>query len=173
MNKKVKVALIILVVILVGAGGFLGVYRWQRVQGEIKSYTINLEAKDKKNSQKVVIYTQDREFKNNVLTELKKELSGQNIYVQVEPIEEILSNKLADWDKVLIFSTVQSSEPPVKVLEYIDTHKDDEKLGIFLTADSGSWAHEPADVEAITAASKNDNKSMFSNEMLAFIKNKN
>ncbi|WP_258379387.1 hypothetical protein [Enterococcus plantarum] len=95
-NKLLKYGLLGILLIALGAAGFLGYYRLARIQGVISSYEINEELKEKSNSYKAVIYTQNRAFKNEVINELKNNLVDENIYIQVEPIEEIAENKIKD-----------------------------------------------------------------------------
>ncbi|KAF9404891.1 hypothetical protein HW555_014113 [Spodoptera exigua] len=138
---------------------------YEQVQGTIESYTINGNLKEEENAQQAIIYTQKRDFKNDVINELKENLVEENIYVQVEPIEEIGDNKIEDWDKVVILSTIQSSNPPEKVFDYINQHKNDHKLSIYLTADSSKWSKDPGDLDVTTAASKSENINVFSEKI--------
>lgn len=170
-NKIFRVGLISIVIIIVGAAAFLGYYRLSRVQGTIESYTINGNLKDEENALQAIIYTQKRDFKNDVINELKEDLVEENIYVQVEPIQEIGKNKIKDWDKVVILSTIQSSNPPEKVLDYINQHKNDPKLSIYLTADSSKWSKDPGGLNVTTAASKSENINVFSEKISKFLLN--
>ncbi|MGX7244695.1 hypothetical protein ACWOC1_07570 [Enterococcus quebecensis] len=169
MNKKIKYGLIGLGVILLGFGGFLGIYRLQRIQGTVSGYEINAKTKEQKNAIKAIIYTQDRGFKNEVIDDLKQKLVDENVYVKVEPVEEIGNNKIKEWDKVVILATIQSSEPPKEALDFINQHKKEQKLGIYLTGDSGQWSHQPNDVDATTAASKTENIALFSQKINDFL----
>lgn len=170
-NKVFKYGLIAVVMVILGAVGFLGYYRMVRVQGVISSYEINEELKEKSNSYKAIIYTQDRAFKNEVIDELKKNLVDENIYLQVEPIEDIGENKIEEWNKVIVLSTVQSSDPPKEVLDYLNKHKNEEKLSVYLTADSGTWSKNPGHLDVTTAASKSDNITVFSRKIKEFLLN--
>lgn len=172
MNKKLKIFLISLAVIIIGAGGFLGVYRLQRIQGKATSEEINASIKNRSKTNKVVVYTQDRAFKNSVLEEVKEQIKDENIYLKIEPIEKINKNNPSDWDKVIILSTVQSSDPPKEALDYINKYEEKVNIGIFLTADSRVWSKQPDNIEATTGASKKENISIFSEGILAFIADK-
>lgn len=164
-NKMFKYGLIGIVLIALGGAGFLGYYRIARIQGVTSSYEINKELKKKSDSYKAIIYTQDRAFKNEVINELKKNLVDENIYIQVESVEEIGENKIEDWDKVIVLSTVQSSDPPKTVLDYLNKHKNEEKLSIYLTADSGAWSKDPGHLDVTTAASNSENVTVFSRKI--------
>ena len=168
-NKMFKYGLIGIILLVLGAAGFLGYYRLARAQGVISSYEINEELKDKPNVYKAVIYTQDRAFKNEVINEVKRNLVDENIYLKVEPVEEIEENKVEDWDKIIILSTVQSSDPPKPALDYINKHKDEEKLSVYLTADSGVWSKDPGYLDVTTAASKSENVTIFSRKIKEFL----
>ncbi|WP_430606519.1 hypothetical protein IGJ55_002333 [Enterococcus sp. AZ170] len=170
-NKLVRYGVISVVLLILGAAGFLGYYRMARVQGVISSYEINEALKEKANSYKAVIYTQDRAFKNEVINELKKNLVDENIYLKVEPVEDLGESKIEEWDKVIILSTVQSSDPPKAVLDYINKHKNEEKLSIYLTADSGTWSKDPGYLDVTTAASKTENITVFSRRIREFLLN--
>ncbi|EOH99298.1 hypothetical protein UAW_00448 [Enterococcus haemoperoxidus ATCC BAA-382] len=164
-NKMFKYGLIGIVLIALGGAGFLGYYRIARIQGVTSSYEINKELKKKSDSYKAIIYTQDRAFKNEVINELKKNLVDENIYIQVESVEEIGENEIEDWDKVIVLSTVQSSDPPKTVLDYLNKHKNEEKLSIYLTADSGAWSKDPGHLDVTTAASNSENVTVFSRKI--------
>jgi hypothetical protein len=170
-NTLFRYGLIGLVLIALGAAGFLGYYRISRAQGVISSYEINEELKDKPNAYKAVIYSQDRAFKNEVINEVKSNLADENIYLKVEPVEEIGKNNIEEWDKVIILSTVQSSDPPKPALDYINKHKDEEKISIYLTADSGVWSKDPGHLDVTTAASKSENITVFSRKIKTFLLN--
>ncbi|WP_086312162.1 hypothetical protein A5821_003445 [Enterococcus sp. 7F3_DIV0205] len=168
-NKLFKYGLISIVLVVLGAAGFLGYYRMARVQGVISSYEINGTLKERSDAHRAVIYTQDRAFKNQVIEELKKNLVDENIYVEVKPVEEVGENRIEEWDKVLILSTVQSSDPPKVALDYINKHKNEKKLSVYLTADSSTWSKDPGHLDVTTAASKSENVTVFSRKMKEFL----
>ncbi|WP_375180308.1 hypothetical protein [Enterococcus rotai] len=170
-NKLIRYGVLGILMIVLGGAGFLGYYRLTRVQGVISSYEINGALKDKPNVYKAIIYTQDRAFKNEVINEVKSSLANENIYLKVEPVEEIGENKLEEWDKVIILSTVQSSDPPKPALDYMNKHKDEAKLSIYLTADSGGWSKDPGYLDVTTAASKSENVTVFSRKIKEFLLN--
>lgn len=170
-NKPFKYGVISIFLLVLGGAGFLGYYRIARIQNVSLSYEINGELKDKENSYKAVIYTQDRAFKNDVIDEVKNNVADENIYIKVEPVEEIGENRLEDWDKVIILSTVQSSDPPEPALDYMNKHKDEAKLSVFLTADSGGWSKDPGHLDVTTAASKSENVTVFSRKIKEFLLN--
>lgn len=170
-NKLFQYGLLGMVLIVLGAGAFLGYYRLTRVQGVSSSYEINNKLKENPNSYKAVIYTQDRAFKNEVINELKKNLIDENIYLQVEPVEEIAENKIEEWDKVVVLATIQSSDPPKAVLEYLNKHKEEAKLSVYLTADSSTWSKNPGLLDVTTAASKSENVTAFSRKIKEFLLN--
>nr|WP_245249840.1 hypothetical protein [Vagococcus allomyrinae] len=150
------------------AGSGLMYYRLSRIQGTIATSIINEELEET-DAPKVVVYTQDRSFKNEVMKKVTADISTRPIYLEILPIEEI-SKDLDQWDKIVIFTTVQSSEPPENVLPIITKYRDDQRMGLFLTADSGEWAHQPDDVEALTAASRSlDNVDEFATQIISFI----
>lgn len=168
-NKLIRLTIITLGVTILMAGSFLAYYRLSRIQGVKKHDTINASLKNVEKADQVIIYTQERGFKNEVLERVKKEVDQEQIYIEIAPIEEIETD-FSSWDKVIILSTVQSSNPPENVLKVITQHKDDEKLQTYLTADSRRWSKQPADVDAYTGASTSSNVSKFSQQILDFIK---
>ncbi|MEI5989284.1 hypothetical protein [Enterococcus crotali] len=170
-NKLFRYGVIGILLIALGGAGFLGYYRLARAQGVITSYEINEDLSEKSNAHRAVIYTQDRAFKNEVIDELASNLADENIYIKVEPVEEIGENRIEEWDKVIILSTVQSSDPPKVALDYINKHKDEEKLSIYLTADSSVWSKDPGHLDVTTAASKSENVTVFSKKIREFLVN--
>ena len=167
-KKSVRIILITLGVLILLAGGGLAYYRLSRIQGTIEASAINATLKGQEVPQ-VVVYTQDRTFKNEVMDKVTAAAEGQQIYLEIQPIEDLQDSTQA-WDKVILFTTVMSSEPPENALDFINAHKEDEKVAIFLTADSSRWAHQPSDVDAFTGASSNSgNVDVFADKMLAFM----
>lgn len=160
--------LVIILSVLVVAGSGLAYYRLSRIQGRIEASVVNESAGEQ--GPKVVVFTQDRAFKNEVMKQVIADIEKSDMYLEVQPIEAITKD-LDQWDKVVIFTTIQSSEPPENVLPVITKYKEDKRVGIFLTAESGEWAHQPDDIEAFTAASRNlDNVDQFTHRILDFIK---
>lgn len=171
-KKGVRIALIIISVVILILGGGLAYYRLSRIQGTVSPTVINASLKGETETPHVIIYTQDRAFKNEVISNITDELTDKDIYLEIQPIEE-LSEDTSPWDKVILFTTIMSSEPPENTLSFINDNKNNEKVAVFLTADSGKWAHQPADVEVLTAASnKDENIDVFTREILNFIENK-
>lgn len=171
-KEKVRIILIIINVVILILGGGLAYYRLSRIQGTVAPAVINALLKGKTEAPHVIIYTQDRAFKNEVIDNITHDLTNKNIYLEIQPIEK-LSEDISKWDKVILFTTIMSSEPPENTLSFINENKNNEKVAVFLTADSGEWAHQPADVEALTAASNNDkNIDIFTQEILNFIESK-
>lgn len=167
-KKSTRIILIVLLGILVIAGGGLAYYRLSRIQGTVEASIIN-EKLANKEVPKVVVFTQDRTFKNEVMKKVTNDIKAKEIYLEIQPVEEI-TNELSEWDKVVIFTTIQSSEPPENVLPIITEYKEDNRVGVFFTAESGEWAHQPDDVEAFSAASRNlDNVDEFTTKILDFI----
>ena len=103
---------------------------------------------------------------------MNKKLKIFLISLAVIIIEKINKNNPSDWDKDIILSTVQSSDPPKEALDYINKYEEKVNIGIFLTADSRVWSKQPDNIEATTGASKKENISIFSEGILAFIADK-
>ncbi|WP_258379386.1 hypothetical protein [Enterococcus plantarum] len=72
---------------------------------------------------------------------------------------------------MVVLSTVQSSDPPKAVLEYLNNHKEEDKVSIYLTADSGTLSKKPGNLEVTTAASKSENVKVFSKKIKEFLLN--
>ena len=170
-KKSVRIVFLVIILAIIGGGGLLGYYRLSRIQRTKQEEIINKELENTTAATKVIVYTQDRAFKNDIMNEVKKEVESQKIYMEIQPIEEMDSD-FSKWDKVVIFGTVQSSEPPGNSRAVIEEHLGDKKMGIFLTADSGVWSHQPEDVDVFASASKNENSKVFKEKILAFIDNK-
>ena len=170
-KKGVRIALIVFGVVVLLLGGGLAYYRFSRIQGTAEAYAVNEKLENEPGITQVLVYTQDRKFKNEVIENIVKDVSAREIYLEVNPIEELdKSEDLSKWDKIILLTTVESSDPPRNALDFINENKDNNKVATFLTADSGAWAHQPDDVDVLTGASfKAETLDTFTDEILDFI----
>jgi hypothetical protein len=169
-KKSIRILLLVIGIIILIGGSGLAYYRLSRIQGIIEPSAVNETLKGKKDVPQIIIYTQDRGFKNEVMKNITDKISSEEIYLEIQPVE-VLADDVESWDKIVLFTTITSSEPPENVLAFIKKNKANPKVAAFLTADSGKWAHQPDDIDAFTAASRNgDNESSFTEKILTFIK---
>ncbi len=160
MKKSVKISLITVSVCVLLFGASAVAYRIIRTQGFANSYTIN--QKEKAQS-KVLILTQQSHFKDSVMAKVKDTFEGQPLFIQVQDISTIDNVKQKDWDRILLITTVQSSDLPEKAVHFIKKEANFSKVHLFVTADSGRWPKKPKEVDVVTTTSKKSNIDTFSN----------
>ncbi|MGY3778567.1 hypothetical protein [Isobaculum melis] len=162
MRKSTKVGVITIsaCIFLFLGGAFT--YRYMRTQGIAESQTIN---KEEKSDTKVLILTQQSSFKDAVMEEVEKQFKGKDILIQIQDISTISQVKQSEWDGILLVTTVQSNDLPEKAVRFIKEEADFDKVQLFVTADSGNWTKQPADVDAVTTTSKSSNVDAFSKKI--------
>ncbi|EMD7797596.1 hypothetical protein V3J48_001579 [Salmonella enterica] len=146
-NRFILLVMVITALLVVSTGGYLYL-----TQGIYTGRVINQGLKDKKGVQKIAVYTQDSAFKNEVINKVISFVQEDPVYLEIMPVENI-KNDLSQWDKVVVFSTIQYGEPDDNIRTFINNNKHNKKLGVFLTANSGEWIKKPHDIDAFTSAS--------------------
>lgn len=166
-NNHILLAVVVTSLLALGGGLYLYFY-----QGIVTERIINQSLKDKAGVKRVIVYTQESPFKSAIVNKVASFAQENSIYLKVMPVENI-EDDLANWDKTIVFSTIQNGEPSDNVRKFISNNKHNSKLGIFLTANSGVWLNKPHDIDAFTGAStiiKNGEYiDEFSERMMIFI----
>lgn len=161
-----KVVWIILTGILVLAVcGFL-IFKIFVAQGVTPSYEIN---KPVDGQQNILIATQKKGFKDKVMKNISEYYTDKPVYIKVIDVTKLDGEQKSDWDKIVIFTTVEMGKVPGKVTDFLERQSD--LTGIFMpvTAASGMWNGNKFDVDTVATASKNENTDKISGSVIEFI----
>lgn len=162
-RKKVLIgSFITLLALAVVLLGVMLTYKFVKTQGVIESYIVNSE----KNSKKVLIATQKSNFKNSVMQNVTAYYSGQPIFLSVIDVTQLAKVKGDLWDKIIIFSTIESNKINPAAEKFVKDERDHTKIFVFNTADSGMWKNNTIGIDCITSASKKTNVDKYTSDII-------
>ena len=113
-----------------------------------------IETGDKKAlKSKMLIATQDSQFKGEVLSEIKKAL-GENVsYIKVVDVKRLPNESVDQYSAIVILNSCMAGRPDPRVESFIDDITDKKKLVVLTTGRLDSWKPDSSEVDAITSAS--------------------
>lgn len=135
-------------------------------QGVSPSYQINQPSSAHPN---VLIATQKKAFKDSVMQEIQAHYQDGPVYIKVVDVSQLEEVQREEWDKIVLFTTVEMGKIPQAVTQFLQRQQD--PTGIFLpvTAASGVWNGNTFSVDAIAQASKAENQQTMAQAIIAFI----
>ena len=102
---------------------------------------------------KVLIATQNSQFKGEVLSEIKKALGEDVSYIKVVDVKRLPNESVDQYIAVVILNSCMAGRPDPRVESFIDDIPDKGKLVVLTTGRLDSWKPDSSEVDAITAAS--------------------
>ncbi|ECJ9745155.1 hypothetical protein FQR52_01085 [Listeria monocytogenes] len=160
MKKPLKISLIVVGIAVVIFAGVMLSYRFIKSMDVTENAEINKSA----TGDHVLLATQGSKFKDSVMNQVKKDMEGKNVHVSIIDTTKLDKVKADGYDKVVLFTTVQSDDIPENVTTFMNDNKD-KSIHIAVTADSGRWDNQPKGVDAISEASKAENKQDFVDDL--------
>ncbi|EAG1934272.1 hypothetical protein BB995_02645 [Listeria monocytogenes] len=160
MKKPLKISLIVVGIAVVIFAGVMLSYRFIKSMDVTENDQINKSA----TGDYVLLATQGSKFKDSVMDQVKKDMEGKNVHVSIIDTTKLDKVTTDDYDKVVLFTTVQSDDIPENVTTFMNDNKD-KSIHIAVTADSGRWDDKPKDIDAISEASKAENKQDFVDDL--------
>ncbi|EAC3817669.1 hypothetical protein [Listeria monocytogenes] len=160
MKKPLKISLIVVGIAVVIFAGVMLSYRFIKSMDVTENAEINKSA----TGDHVLLATQGSKFKDSVMDQVKKDMEGKNVHVSIIDTTKLDKVTADDYDKVVLFTTVQSDDIPENVSTFMNDNKD-KSIHIAVTADSGRWDDKPKDIDAISEASKAENKQDFVDDL--------
>ncbi|AIS59160.1 hypothetical protein [Listeria ivanovii] len=160
MKKSVKISLIIVGIAVVIFAGVMLSYRFLKSMDVIANEEINESA----TGNHVLLATQGSDFKDSVIDQIKQDMAKENVHISIMDTTKLDKVNADDYDKIVLFTTVQSDDIPENVTTFMNDNKD-KGIHIAVTADSGRWDKQPKDVDAISEASKSENKQDFVDDL--------
>lgn len=102
---------------------------------------------------KVLIATQNSQFKGEVLSEIKKALGEDVSYIKVVDVKRLPNESVDQYSAVVILNSCMAGRPDPRVESFIDDIPDKGKLVVLTTGRLDSWKPDSSEVDAITSAS--------------------
>ncbi|MBC1482257.1 hypothetical protein HCJ52_03370 [Listeria sp. FSL L7-1485] len=160
MKKPVKISLIIVGIAVVIFAGVMLSYRFLKSM----DVTPNTEINESATGDHVLLATQGSDFKDSVIDQIEQDMANKNVHISIMDTTKLDKVNADDYDKVVLFTTVQSDDIPENVTTFMNDNKD-KSIHIAVTADSGRWDKQPKDIDAISEASKSENKQDFVDDL--------
>lgn len=156
--KKIGVGLLIILGLLF----ILAIwYKYAFSMGEAPSIEINSPSLE----QKVLIATQDSEFKNKVTLLVTDYYKEKSVFIKVIDIKMLEYTDPEFYNAIVVMHTWEYSKPPQSVKSFIDrTKKFNEKIVVLTTSGEGSYTIK--DVNAISGESILKNAEEFSEKII-------
>jgi hypothetical protein len=163
--KKRTGAIVFLVIGILAVG--LGTYRLLKWQWPLETQVVN----DTVLQPKILIAAQSTKFKDSVLEKVVQKYEGKNVYLEILDITQSPLPELEAWDRIILFSTIESGDLYPEASAWIVKFKNEinRKVYVFNTADSGRWAHNEMQIDAVTAPSKKVNADLFADTIIKII----
>ena len=102
---------------------------------------------------KVLIASQNSQFKGEVLSEIKKALGEDVSYIKVVDVKRLPNESVDQYSAIVILNSCMAGRPDPRVESFIDEVPDKWRLVVLTTGRLDSWKPDSADVDAISSAS--------------------
>ena len=102
---------------------------------------------------KVLIATQNSQFKGEVLSEIKKALAEDVSYIKVVDVKRLPNESVDQYSAFVILNSCMAGRPDPRVESFIDDIPDKGRLVVLTTGRLDSWKPDSPEVDAITSAS--------------------
>ena len=102
---------------------------------------------------KVLIATQNSQFKGEVLSEIKKALGEDVSFIKVVDVKRLPNESVDQYSAIVILNSCMAGRPDPRVESFIDDIPDKGTLVVLTTGRLDSWKPDSSEVDAITAAS--------------------
>lgn len=164
--KVLKIVLLLIgCIILVLIILFL-IYLWMNRQGVIESSEIG----NPEFEQKVLIASQGSDFKNALVEGLITNLKQKQIYIKVLDVTALSEMSEDDWDAVVLIHSVEMNKLQPDVKAFLDRAHDLGNVILIITAGPGAWKTDDYDVDIISSASKKEELSVLTKDILERLK---
>jgi len=102
---------------------------------------------------KMLIATQNSQFKGEVLSDIKKALGEDVSYIKVVDVKRLPKESVDQYSAIVILNSCMAGRPDPRVESFIDDIPDKKKLVVLTTGRLDSWKPDSPEVDAITSAS--------------------
>ena len=102
---------------------------------------------------KMLIATQNSQFKGEALSEIKKALGEDISYIKVVDVKRLPNESVDQYIAIVILNSCMAGRPDPRVESFIDDIPEKGKLVVLTTGRLDSWKPDSSEVDAITSAS--------------------
>ena len=149
---------------------FLVLWIWSCASPPVET-TETIPDADSKN--RVLIATQQTKFKKQVVSEIRKSLKQNSIYIKTVDLKNLRYQDTNEFSAIVIINRAMAGRPDPRVESYIDYEPQKDKLIILTTGMLDAWKPDTEGVDAMTSASvlnKSDRiAKMIVNKVLAIV----
>jgi hypothetical protein len=137
-------------------------------------YVTTSEYGDSNATSRVLIATTSTDFKDVVIEKVSKTLAGEGIYVKVIDLKTVDHEESENFDAIMLVSTLHYGYMDGNVSAFLSKSNTKEKSKIIVLTTSGDqdWKAENLEVDAISSASRSNNISPISNQVVEKIRQK-
>ena len=101
----------------------------------------------------VLIATQQTKFKTEVVSEIRKALKQNSIYIKTVDLKKLRYQNTDEFSAIVIINRAMAGRPDPRVESYIDYEPQKDKLIILTTGMLDAWKPDTEGVDAMTSAS--------------------
>lgn len=154
-KRRIKMKTIKKAVIVVGCAVVLIIvvaigYKIMFSQGTAETVEVNSSELDTK----VLIATQESEFKNALVSGIIENLKKQPIYIKVIDVSGLAEVKEDRWQAIVIINTCEMYKMQSDVRHYLSQAEEPDKVVLLTTSGPGDWKPKDSSVDSISSASK-------------------
>ncbi len=159
--KILRNILILLIVLIFMSGVMLYAFKLAYPQRIIKDYEIN-NASSKK---KILIASQESEFKKLIVDNLVKLLENDSIYIKIIDVTALSAISNDNWDAIVIINSCEAGKMHKDVSKFIKNFGEKNKIVLLTTSGSGKWKPRNIEIDSISSASKKEDIDSISKEL--------
>lgn len=102
---------------------------------------------------KVLIATQNSQFKRTVVSEIQENLEDNVFYVRVVDVKWLPNESAADFNAIVILNRCMAGRPDPRVESFVDDIPDKKRVILLTTGRLDSWKPDSSEVDAMSSAS--------------------
>ncbi|SHK39505.1 hypothetical protein SAMN02745216_03386 [Desulfatibacillum alkenivorans DSM 16219] len=118
---------------------------------------------------KVLLATEDTEFKNTILKNVVKSYEGQDVFIQVESVPALDKINAEDFDAVVLINTCMAWRVEPEIEAFIKKTADKQKIVLLTTTGDPDLNIEAPGVDSVTSASRMENADHVSQKIIGKI----
>ncbi|MBU1862339.1 MAG: hypothetical protein KKH94_01570 [Candidatus Omnitrophica bacterium] len=118
------------------------------------AFVETVEKGDEDSGRKVLIATDESQFKDAVVSQIVKLLETDACYIRVIDLKELRSEHDTNYHAIILMNSCWALQLNKHVKEFLDTVKYKERVILLTTAGNKNWKPKTISVDAITSASR-------------------
>ena len=161
--KALKIVLIVIAALVALVIVLFAIFLLINRQGVVEAYGVGHPESDRK----LLIASQGSKFKHALVESVTSHIAKESIYVSVIDVTDLENVDDDYWNAILIIHTTERNKMPPSVKVYLDRAQSLNKVIVVTTSGSGEWKSEDHDVDVMTSASKSEELSMLTNDIVS------